>query len=63
MQTMPLELKVIVGRVGHSLRVTIPKDIADTLNIKKGDTLAMRLTDGEIVLRKVTEEGRKAIAK
>ena len=53
MQQLPLELKVTVGQIGHSLRVTIPKVMADTLGIKKGDVVGLSLTDGEIKLRKL----------
>jgi len=53
MQKMPLELKVIVGEIGHSLRVTIPKDMAEALDIEKGDIVGLRLTDHEIIMRKI----------
>jgi len=50
---VPIELKVKVGRVGNSLRVTLPKPVLDQLNIKEGDILGLSITDGEIVLRKL----------
>jgi AbrB family looped-hinge helix DNA binding protein len=50
---VPLELKVIVGKLGHSLRITLPKPMTDQLGIKKGDTVGLSLTDGEITLRKL----------
>ena len=52
---MPIELEVIVGKVGNSLRITIPRPITDKLKIKEGDVLALSLTDGEILIRKVTD--------
>ena len=50
---MPIELQVRVGKVGNSLRITIPRPITDKLKIKKADSLGVTLTDGEIVLRKL----------
>jgi len=56
---MPIELKVKVGRVGNSLKITIPRVITAKLEIREGDTLGVQLMDGEILIRKVTEEVRK----
>ena len=49
---MPIEFKVKVGSVGHSLKITIPKEICEALDIKAGDTLAITVTDSEMVVRK-----------
>lgn len=56
---MPIELKVKVGKVGNSLKITIPRAITDRLEIKEGDTLGVQLTDGEILIRKVMDERAK----
>jgi len=50
---VPLELTVKVGKLGHSLRITLPKPMTDQLNIKAGDTVGLSLTDGEIKIRKL----------
>jgi len=49
---MPLKLKVIVGKVGNSLRITLPSPITEQLDIKKGDTLELSLTDSKILVQK-----------
>jgi len=49
---LPLKLKVIVGKVGNSLRITLPSPITEQLDIKKGDTLALSLSDSKIIVEK-----------
>jgi len=56
---MPIELKVKVGRVGNSLKITIPRVITDKLEIREGNILGVQLMDGEILIRKVTEVEKK----
>jgi looped-hinge helix DNA binding domain, AbrB family len=36
---MPIKLEVSVMQVGTSLRITIPKEVAAHLDLKKGDTV------------------------
>lgn len=48
-----IELKVKVVKVGNTLRVAIPKDVAESLEIKAGDTMGLSLNDKQIVLRKL----------
>ena len=42
---VPIKLKVTVGQVGNSLRISIPKPIIDQLGIKKGDTVLLSIDD------------------
>ncbi len=42
---MPVKFKISVVLVGKSLKVTIPKELAEHLTLKKGDTVVM-FTDG-----------------
>jgi len=49
---MPLRIKVKVGKVGNSLRITIPKEVAEQLGIEKGDILLVGLTDSKILIEK-----------
>lgn len=49
---LPLKLKVIVGKVGNSLRITLPSPITEQLDIKKGDTLALSITNSKILVEK-----------
>jgi len=40
-EIVPVKFALKVARVGNSLKVTIPKEIAATTNLKKGDTIEM----------------------
>ena len=50
---MPIEFKIKAVRVGNSLRMTIPKEIADALGLKAGDTLGVSMTDSEMMVRRL----------
>lgn len=39
----------IIGQMNNSLYFTIPADVVAQLNLKKGETLTVKLQDGEIV--------------
>ena len=43
----------VVVKVLRKRQVTIPKEIADALNIREGDYLAMRIEDGRIVIERI----------
>lgn len=47
---MPVKFEVSVMQVGNSLRITIPKEIAKYLKLKKGDTVAMWADNSHIIL-------------
>lgn len=49
---MPIKFDLSVMQVGSSLRVTIPKEIARYLNLKKGETVSMWVDDSHIVIEK-----------
>ena len=55
---MPIEFEISVVKVGNSLRMTIPKQIAKAMNLKKGDTLIVTMTNGDMVVRKQENESR-----
>ncbi|WP_020620446.1 AbrB/MazE/SpoVT family DNA-binding domain-containing protein [Paenibacillus daejeonensis] len=45
-----------VGRMGNSLGVSLPKDLAEKLNVAQGDEIEFVENDhGEIVLKKVRQ--------
>ena len=50
--TMPVKFKLSVMQVGNSLRITIPKEIAAHLKIKKGDIVELWVTDQRIIVEK-----------
>jgi len=49
---MAVKFKVKVGEVGNSLRVTIPKELAEHIQTKKGDTLIIYADNSHLVLEK-----------
>ena len=49
---MPIVFEISVVKVGGSLRMTIPKQIAAAINIDKDDKLLVSLNDGEMVVKK-----------
>jgi len=53
---MPVEFKIKVVKVGNSLRITIPKEIADATRLKEGDLVGISLDNGRIIVRKVKRE-------
>jgi AbrB family looped-hinge helix DNA binding protein len=52
---MPIMFRVKVGKVGHSLNVTIPKEIAEALKLAAGDSVLMEVTDHKLLIRKSPE--------
>ncbi|MDE1853600.1 MAG: AbrB/MazE/SpoVT family DNA-binding domain-containing protein [Thaumarchaeota archaeon] len=49
---MPLIFRVVLGKTGNSLRVTLPRPIVEGFHWKEGDEIILSVTEGEIVLRK-----------
>ncbi len=55
---MPVVFRVILGKTGNSLRVTLPRPIVEGFNWKGGDEIVLYVSEGEIILRK-GKSGRK----
>mgnify|MGYP001030020374 CR=1 FL=1 len=49
---MVVRFECKVGLVGHSLRVTIPEQIAKALDIKAGETVYVWTDDARVILEK-----------
>lgn len=49
---MPIEFEISVVKVGNSLRMTIPKEIAKAMNLKKKDTVLVTMNNGHMLVRK-----------
>ena len=49
---MPIKFEVSVMQVGNSLRITVPKEVALHLQIKKGDKLIMYSDNSHVVIEK-----------
>ena len=52
---MPIPFKVKAVKIGNSIRMTIPKPVADYLKISKGDTLEVTVQDKEMTVTKKQE--------
>lgn len=49
---LPVKFKIKVVQVGNSLKVTIPKEIAEHVDLKKGDTVEMWADNSHILIEK-----------
>jgi AbrB family looped-hinge helix DNA binding protein len=52
---MPIKFEVSVMQVGASLRITVPKQVAAHLGIKKGDKIVLYSDDGHVIMERKTE--------
>lgn len=52
MVQMPLTIQVKLTKIGNSLRITVPKDVARTLNWKEGDILEIGLDNHHMTVKK-----------
>jgi AbrB family looped-hinge helix DNA binding protein len=50
---MPITLKRTLVKIGGSLRLTIPPEIANMLKVGEGDEIEFSATNSDIVIRKV----------
>jgi len=53
---MPVEFKIKVVKVGNSLRMTIPKEIAEAMKLRVADVVVVTLDDKRMIVRKITEQ-------
>jgi AbrB family looped-hinge helix DNA binding protein len=49
---VPVPFKVKALKIGNSLRMTIPKQIADYLKISSGDELEITVQNHEMIVKK-----------
>ncbi len=49
---MPVKFEVSVMQVGSSLRITIPKEVASHLGLKKGSKVSMWADNNHVVIEK-----------
>jgi bifunctional DNA-binding transcriptional regulator/antitoxin component of YhaV-PrlF toxin-antitoxin module len=50
---MPVSFRRKVVKIGGSLRLTLPPELAESLKIKPGDMVEYTTTDGSATIRKV----------
>jgi antitoxin component of MazEF toxin-antitoxin module len=49
---MPVKFTLKIGKVGNSLKVTIPEQIAEHLSLEKGDTVTMWADNSHVIIEK-----------
>ncbi len=49
---MPIVFEVKAGKVGNSIKITLPRPAAEGLEIKPGDILLVTVTDHTMEVRK-----------
>jgi AbrB family looped-hinge helix DNA binding protein len=59
---VPLIFRVILGKTGNSLRVTLPRPIVEGFDWKEGDEIVLFVTEGEVILKrgKAAPKARKS---
>ena len=53
---MPLTIRVKIAKMGNSLRMTIPVDVARALDLNDGDYVEIGITDSFMIVKKVRGE-------
>jgi antitoxin component of MazEF toxin-antitoxin module len=52
---LPVKFEISVVLVGKSLKVTIPKEICEHLQLNKGDRISMWADNSHVIFEKKTE--------
>lgn len=50
---LPLTIRVKVAKMGNSLRMTIPVDVARALDLKAGDYVEIGVTNDSMIVKRV----------
>ncbi len=56
---MPITLKRSLVKIGGSLRLTIPPEIAVLLQVREGDQIEFDEKDGDVILRSTRKKSSK----
>ncbi len=49
---MPVVFRVILGKTGNSLRITLPRPIVEGFNWEDGDEIVLYVSEGEVTIKK-----------
>ena len=52
---MPVKFEVSAMQVGSSVRITLPKEVREHLNVHKGDKLVMYADNSHVIIEKKKE--------
>jgi len=53
---VPVVFRVILGRTGNSLRITLPRPIVEGFEWKEGDEIILYVSEGEVTIRKAKDK-------
>ena len=56
---MPVVFRVILGRTGNSLRITLPRPIVEGFDWKEGDEIVLFVSEGEVTIRKAQDKTKR----
>ena len=57
---MPVVFRVILGKTGNSLRITLPRPIVEGFDRREGDEIVLYVSEGEVTIRKAKDKKPKA---
>ena len=57
---MPVVFRVILGKTGNSLRITLPRPIVEGFEWKEGDEIVLYVSEGEVTIRKAKDKKKLA---
>jgi AbrB family looped-hinge helix DNA binding protein len=55
---VPVIFRVILGKTGNSLRITLPRPIVEGFDWKEGDEIVLYVSEGEVTLKKAEAKKR-----
>lgn len=55
---MSVKFKMKIVKIGNSLRVTIPKEIAEAVRLRVGDLVSISLENSQIIVSKASDCGK-----
>lgn len=58
---MPVVFRVLLGKTGNSLRITLPRPIVEGFHWDEGDEIVLYVSEGEITVKK--GKGAKELAR
>jgi AbrB family looped-hinge helix DNA binding protein len=53
---VPVVFRVILGKTGNSLRITLPRPIVEGFEWKEGDEIVLYVSEGEVTIRKAKDQ-------
>ena len=49
---MPVVFRVVLGKTGNSLRITLPRPIVEGFDWDEGDEIILYVSEGEVTIKK-----------